>query len=76
MQQNRVFFDAKTITPSDTASITPTSGIMVTAAGNIVVNTLNGTTITLAVTVGTIYPVCVTQVKATGTTATGIVGLY
>ena len=76
MQQNRVFFDAQAITPSDATVITPTSGLMVTGAGNIAVVTLNGTTITLAVTVGNVYPISVTKVKATGTTATGIVGLY
>jgi hypothetical protein len=63
------------ITPSD-STVVDFNGIYVGGAGNLTVTLLNGTDVTLtAVIVGQIYPLRVTKVKATGTTATNLVGL-
>lgn len=63
------------ITPSDTTDLTYiTRAIYIGAAGNLVVTPLQGgSDVTYAVLAGQILPVRVTRVKATGTTATGIV---
>jgi hypothetical protein len=71
--------DAVAITPSDTAEQGPPilSGVYVGGAGDVTVITELGTTTTFkALPVGqTIF--CRTRlVKATGTTATNLVGLY
>jgi len=71
--------DAVAITPSDTAEQGPPilSGVYVGGAGDVTVITELGTTTTFkAVPVGqTLF--CRTRlVKATGTTATNLVGLY
>jgi len=66
------------ITPNDSADLTVmTRALMVTADGDVAVVLRDGTAITLpGLTAGTIYPVRVSRVKSTGTTATGIKGLY
>ena len=70
------------ITPSDTASIFPDAtkpvyGIHVGGAGNITVVKRDGTTqLYTNPAVGFILPVICVQVKATGTTATALVGVY
>jgi len=62
------------ITPSD-STVVDFNGIYVGGAGNLAVELLDGSTVTLtAVIVGTIYPLRVTKVKA-ATTATNLVGL-
>lgn len=50
-------------------------GLRATAAGNVVVDTLQGTQRTLAFAAGETRPIYVTKVYQTGTTATGIEGL-
>lgn len=63
------------ITTSDSTAV-DFNGIYIGGAGNVKVDLLDGSTVTLtAVIVGTIYPLRVTKVYATGTTATNLVGL-
>lgn len=66
------------IVPSDASDIsTVTRSIMVATVGDVAVVMKDGTTGVLpALSPGVPYPVRVTRVLATGTTATGIVGLY
>lgn len=66
------------ITPHDTNALTAsTRAIYVGGAGNIVLVTSGGDTLTLmAVPVGTVLPIEAKVVKATSTTATNLVGLY
>jgi hypothetical protein len=55
----------------------PTRAVWVGGAGDLAVTYLDGTTDTLtAVPAGTLLPIRVTKVMATGTTATAISGLY
>lgn len=62
------------ITPSDTAPV-DLVGLYVGGAGNLTVTTSKGSTTTfLSVPAGSLIPGRFVQVKATGTTATGIVG--
>lgn len=69
------YSSAKTITPSDSAAQTYRA-IYVGGTGNLTVTTTGGDTTTFnAVPVGTIIPVETQLVKATGTTATLLVGL-
>lgn len=66
----------RAITPSDVTTFDPTRGIYVGGSGDLALVMFDGTTGTLTnVPVGT-HPYSVKQVKATGTTATGIYGLY
>lgn len=69
--------DAVAVTPADATEITLTRGLYVGGAGNIVATMRSGNDCTFtAVPAGTILPLRVTKVKATGTTATSIVALY
>jgi hypothetical protein len=71
--------DAVAITPSDTAEQGPPilSGVYVGGAGDVTVITELGTTTTFkAVPVGATLFCRTRLVKATGTTATNLVGLY
>ena len=62
------------ITPNDGADIAvETRWISLAVGGNLVVDRLDGTSVTLALPAG-IFPLVVQRVRATGTTATGIVG--
>ena len=76
---------AVAISPSDSTDLpNNTRAIYVGGAGNItcimacdVTNSGAGTNVVFtAVPVGTILPICVCRVKATGTTATNLVALY
>lgn len=69
---------AEAVTPSDTVDLTAISrALYVGGAGNLVVITMGGETVTLVgATAGSIIPLRVTRVKATDTTATSIVSLY
>lgn len=69
--------DAAAITPSDAASLPdPVRAIYVGAGGNLRVRMLSGEIVTFAgVLGGAVYPLRVAQVLATGTSATGLVGL-
>lgn len=70
---------ASAITTSDsTVFVQPTRALYVGAAGNITVDMADGGTALTFVAVqgGTILPIQVTRIYATGTTATSIVALY
>lgn len=66
------------IAPSDGADLTVMPrALMVTQSGNVAVVMKDGSTGTLpALQAGVPYPIRVRRVLSTGTTATGIVGLY
>jgi len=64
------------ITPNDTNKIPQTQFIMVTTEGDVAIETTRGTTGTMPGLVpGVQYAVAAEKVLATGTTATGIIGL-
>lgn len=66
-------FDAVAATVSDTVAdpAGPFRGFLVTAAGTVKFTTQGGTAVTLsAVTVGQIYPIRISHVWSTGTSAT------
>lgn len=64
------------ITPSDTADLDrPTRAINVAQAGTVRVTTITGETGALYVAAGTAFPIRVSRIWATGTTAIGIVAL-
>lgn len=66
----------RAITPNDTTVFAATRALWIGGAGAVAVTFADGTTATLSgVPAGTRLPIAVTQVKATGTTATLIVGL-
>ena len=68
--------DAFAITPSDSTVYPQDTGVWVGATGDVVVVTAIGTQVTFpSVPAGTVIPVMVKQVRATGTTATGLIGL-
>ena len=69
---------ATAVTPSDADELATVSrALYIGGAGNLVVVTLGGDTVTLVgATAGSIIPIRVKQVKATSTTATSIVSLY
>lgn len=64
------------ITPNDAADLaTATRALCVAGNGTVQVTTLGGSTATLYLAAGVPFPVRVSRVWASGTTATGIVGL-
>ena len=65
------------ITPDDATDLpSVTRALMVASAGSVAVSLRNGDTITLpGLTPGVIYPLRITRVLASGTTATGLKGL-
>jgi len=71
---------AFSITPNDSTDLTvPTRGICLAAAGDLKVTTLGGDTVTFSdgsLAAGVIHPLRVRRVWSTGTTATGIFGVY
>ena len=72
------YTDGSAVTPSDSTVLSPPfRGLYVAATGVVVVTTLGGTDVTFTgVPAGSILPIVGTKVRATGTTATGIVALY
>ena len=66
------------VTPSDgTDLLHETRAIYVGVSGDLALVTVDGSTVTLAgVLAGSLVPVRATRVKATGTTADQLVGLY
>lgn len=67
---------ARAVTPSDSAQVN-CQAFMVGANGNVNILCKSGeTAITLACTVGIVYPIAAQLIRATNTTATGIVALY
>lgn len=74
IDRNGLASDAFSITPSDSATLRA-AALYVGGAGNVAVTTEDGTTLTFAgVQSGSILPVKVSRVLATGTTATAIAG--
>jgi hypothetical protein len=64
------------ITPSNTTVLNPTRAIYVGVAGNLNVVMYDGTTAIFNALAAGMYPLSVTKVMATSTTATNIIGLY
>lgn len=63
------------VTPSDTVDLPEVCRrLNVAAAGTVRVTTLGGDTETVYIAAGVVFPLVVTRVHATGTTATGIIG--
>jgi hypothetical protein len=69
---------AAAITPSDTVDLTNVSrAIYVGGAGNIVLITQAGETVTITgATVGSVYRIMASRIKSTSTTATNLVALW
>ena len=69
--------NAYDIVPDDAADIAVvTRALNVTVEGTVRVTTHSGQTVTLYIAAGGAFPIRVRRVWATGTSATGIVGLY
>jgi hypothetical protein len=68
---------AFSVTPSDGEDLAlATRGLMVAVAGNVSVVTTGGDTVTLpALQPGIQYAIRAARIRATGTTATGLIGL-
>ena len=65
------------VAPSDTADLPTTSrALNVATSGLVQITTVGGSTGTIYVAAGGVFPVRVSRVWATGTDATGIVALY
>jgi len=64
------------VTPSDTTVLYTTRALYVGSAGNVAVADLNGNVTYSNVGAGSILPIQVTKVLATGTTAANIVAMY
>jgi hypothetical protein len=64
------------VTPSDSTVIETTRCLHVGGGGDLAVQFVDGGTVTLAGVSPGYHPLCVKKVRATGTTATGIVALY
>lgn len=65
------------VTPSDSTDLAHTvRGINVATSGFVRVTTKSGDTGTVFVLEGSVFPLRATRIWATGTTATGIVGLF
>lgn len=68
--------DGFAITPSNSTEYPQDTAVWVGVSGDVVVTTAIGTQLTFtAVAAGTVIPVMVKQVRATGTTASGLIGL-
>lgn len=72
------FANASTVIPSDSTPLSEAAAALwVGGAGNVVLVTLNGQTVTLSsVPAGILLPIATSQVKSTNTTATLIVALW
>jgi hypothetical protein len=66
----------RAVTPSDSATIPTTRALYIGGSGSVVVDDIVGTVTYTGLSAGTILPIQVTRVRATGTTATSIVALY
>ena len=70
--------NAAAVTPNDSTDLANVSrGIMVGVSGNVSVNMSGGgSAVVMPMTAGQLYPIAVSRVLSTGTTATGIVALW
>lgn len=70
--------DVRAITPHATDALSPVpDGIMVNVAGNVALRGVDGNDdVTLTLLAGVVYPIRAKYVRVSGTTATGIFGLY
>lgn len=67
---------AEAVTPNDNADLPNFSrALYVGGAGDLEVTTVGGDTVTFAAASG-LLPVCVSRVRASGTSATGIIALW
>jgi len=66
----------RAVTPSDSADIPMTRALYIGAGGSVVVDDIVGTVTYAGLSAGSILPVQVKRVRATGTTASNIVALY
>ena len=65
------------LTKSDTTKFQPTRGLYVGGAGDVAVVDLSGNSVTLVgALAGSVLPVRVVQLLATGTSATSVVAIY
>ena len=70
------YLGAEAITPSDSADLAvPVSALHISVAGALKVTTASGEVVTFAAVPVGVFPLAVKKVFATGTAATGIVGL-
>jgi hypothetical protein len=68
---------AEAVTPSDVTVLTTSRALYVGVTGDVAVTMLGGANATfVGVVGGTVLPIRVTKVLATGTTATSILNLY
>lgn len=71
--QSHTGYGAERITPSDTGQLRDVRGINVQTSGLVYVDTVNGdTNVPVFVSAGGVFPLAVTRIYATNTTATGI----
>ena len=70
--------DCQNVTASDSAKVpgNRAAGFGCDVAGTIAFITVRGTTVTRTCLAGLIYNIAITQIKATGTTATGLFCVY
>ena len=69
--------DLAEVTPNDTSDLTSVSrALNVSGDGTVRVTTLDGTTATVYIAAGITFPLRVTRVWQTGTTASGIVAMW
>lgn len=70
--------DAASVTPNDSADLsTHARGLWVGGAGNVKIDTLDGTTVTVVgAAAGSVVPIGAKRVYSTDTTATSILALF
>lgn len=73
MSHAEAYDRAAAVTPSD-ATVQHYEAFSVGVAGNVAIVDRYGTTTTIPAIAGEVYPIRVTKILSTGTTATGIVG--
>ena len=70
-------YDAAAVTLSDSTELAPTRALYIGGAGNLKVTMAYGTEVTFSgLSAGSILPIQVTKVWATGSTATLVLALY
>ena len=70
-------FNAASVTPNDTTDLSKiTRALNVSGDGAVAIITASGDEVTLYIAAGIVFPINASRIKATGTTATGIVALW